>query len=575
MMTVFMNLRISAKLLVSFSLLAIICLIVGGVGIFNIVRLQQMDDDLYVYQTLPLQELRVINGCFEQNRAYMRDILIEKDAQKVSGYIQAIDDNTQRINHSLEVFGKSVLTPEEKKQFTYFSNVLENFSYHRDQVVELCRQGNLAFAQTVLQKDGPKLSANFAKAIEQLAKLKEDTGRQAAEANKHKAQAAMVLIGVFTLAAGLLAVGFGVVIARVISRPLGAVVEAANTIAKGDLTCNIPEQYLLHSDETGELGRSVKTMRDNLAAVISQVQTETSQLHRWMEAAAANIGVLTEHIGEVRTTSQTLCTAMEESAAVSGQMADISHGIKSEIGAMDEEAANAAQAAVVIMERSERLKIKAVTSQQAAGDIQQRIESGLRTAIEHAQEAKQIAVFADTILQIASQTNLLALNASIEAARAGEAGKGFSVVAEEIRRLAASSTAAVDNIQKVSQKVLLAVENLAKNSEEALEFLAKQAAGDYKMLVETGEQYSSDAGLFKKLADDFAQASQKLSLEADNMLSFVNTVAQATGAGAQSTAAIAGKATDVAAKAEQVQELADSTQASSNRLQTIINNFRL
>ena len=111
-----------------------------------------------------------------------------------------------------------------------------------------------------------------------------------------------------------------------------------------------------------------------------------------------------------------------------------------------------------------QVKSKAEEGSQIAGQASRTTETAGAEMNKLGTAAQSIGQITALIEQISSQTSLLALNASIEAASAGEAGRGFSVVASEIKQLAAESTDAVKKIDSEINQVQTATRSVTESN---------------------------------------------------------------------------------------------------------------
>lgn len=514
----FANLKVRTKLLLSFCLVAVMSLLVAMVGIFNITQLQRMDNELYNRQTVPLLELRIINGCFEQNRAYMKDIILENDPAKVSVYINAIDENSKKINEALAKFSQSLVTAPEKREFEYFSNVLENFGYHRDQFIFLCKNGNKAFAQTVMMNDGPKLSVNFNKAIDNLSKMKETTGKNTASTNENRAQASVRIMGALLFAACVLAIGLGIIISSMIGNPLTAIASEVSKLSQGNLNCKIPSQYISSNDELGQLGTQFNKMAVNLKSIISQVRTSSEQVAGSAEELNAGIAEsaqvseqISGNIGEIAAGAENQLSTLTHTVAMVNKM---SGGINEIINNTNTAKVTAEKASASAKEGEE--EVEQVISKM--NDIKTSVSNSAAVVTELGNRSKEIGQIVSTISSIASQTNLLALNAAIEAARAGEQGRGFAVVAEEVRKLA-------EQCQDAAKQITSLVTSIQKDTSEAVTAMAHGSQE-----VNIGAQVVNDTGdSFKKVAAFVLEMSgqiEKISTVVDQITHYNHQVVQ-------------------------------------------------
>ncbi|MDR0937637.1 MAG: methyl-accepting chemotaxis protein [Oscillospiraceae bacterium] len=214
---------------------------------------------------------------------------------------------------------------------------------------------------------------------------------------------------------------------------------------------------------------------------------------------------------EIAESSQTLAQGSTEQTAEIHLLSETIGGIAEKTRENASQAENAAELSETVRQSAQKGSEQMNEMIQAVRDI-----SEASTNIQ-----KVIKVIDD----IAFQTNILALNAAVEAARAGQHGKGFAVVAEEVRSLAGKSAEAAKDTG-----------TLIENSMEKAKLGVKIAEETSVSLSEIVEGINESSVIISEIAVSSEQQRQSIN-EINNGIDQIAQVVQQNSATSEESAA--------------------------------------
>lgn len=476
------NMKISKKLVAGFVAVALLAGIVGAIGIVNMYQINKKYSELYENYGVSLGVLTEVGTSYHIRRGALKDLIIQTvdaDEQKTAARIKELDTV---ITQNLNVYGKSITTAESRKMYDELTALLTQYDPLKEQFVRLALVHQDAEALALMSGQGNAIADQLDKAMDNIISQNVATGRQLSEDYNQSTTNTITIISGIVGVIILLAVLLGYFLSRSISRPLQAMVEAADKIAGGDLDVAIEVNS---KNEIGQLADSFRSMSGQLNQVMSVIVSAADQVASGARQVSESSVTLSQGATEQASSVEQLTASLEE----------ISSQTK----------LNATHAG----EASSLAEVAKANAAQGNEQMKQMLQ-----AMEEINTASgSISKIIKVIDEIAFQTNILALNAAVEAARAGQHGKGFAVVAEEVRNLAARSA------------------NAAKETTDMIEGSIKKVMTGTQIAHDTAVALNQIVGGVTKVADlvnDIAVASNEQALGISQINQGISQVAVVT-----------------------------------------------
>ena len=395
------------------------------------------------------------------------DLAAEKDAVTSAH----TDVNTSLAELQAKMASKDVAA-DARDLVAKIAGVEQRYGPVATDIVSLALQNQKEAAIRKMNEECRPLLAQLIEATRQYSELTRLRSQQmieeAAQAYAHRRN---ILIAASVMAF-VLAVLMGQLIARGLTRALGAEPAQLGDVAQQIAQGNLSPELLRHQAPEGSVQASLNAMLKSLVSVVHEVRNNA-------DGVAGGSTEIANGNADLSQRTEQQASALQETAA---SMEQLSTTVK-------QNADNARQVNQLALGASQ-------VATKGGGSVQEVVNA----MQDISESSRQIGEIVGVIDGIAFQTNILALNAAVEAARAGESGRGFAVVAAEVRQLATRSAAAAREIKGLIENSVQRIEAGTQLADSAGQTMGRimasirQVAGTVNDITEATHAQTRDIG---------------------------------------------------------------------------------